>query len=149
MKQKKKISFLLGMVLIASVLIGLGRTPAVSMAVTATSSSLQDQITSLQNQILIQKLLALIAQLQAQLQQLIANKAITTVQCGWCGNSCINWAGKDKSSTVCADVMPPAGSYCQNINGTCQITNNITKYSCSTAIMKIIPILAPTEKFAA
>jgi len=134
MKQKRKASFFLGLILIVSMLVALGGVPAVSKAVTTTTLSLQDQITSLQNQILIQKLLALIAQLQAQLQQLIANKTITTVQCGWCGNSCINWAGKDRSSTACADVMPPAGSSCQNINGTCQITNNATKYSCSTAM---------------
>jgi len=70
----------------------------------------------------------------AQLQQLIAAKANPTVQCGWCGNSCINWAGKDRSSTVCANVMPPADSFCQNINGTCQITNSATKYSCSTVV---------------
>jgi hypothetical protein len=126
MKQKKKISFLLGMVLIASILVGLGRIPVVSMAMTTATVTASETNTQI-----ITRLLALIAQLQTQLKQLIAAKNTTTIQCSWCGNSCINWAGR--SNTICANVMPPANSYCQNINGTCQITSSITKYSCSTA----------------
>jgi len=122
MKQKKKISFLLGAVLIVSVLIGFGGIPAISNAVTSVSGQAD---TAALNTQLIQMLMEMIKQLQAQLQQLIAAKTNTTIQCGWCGNSCINWAGKDRSSIACNDVMPPAGSYCQNINGVCQITNTL------------------------
>lgn len=131
MKQKKKINLLLGIVLIVSILVGLGRMPIVSKAVTTATVTATET-----NAQIIARLLALIAQLQAQLKQLIAAKNTTTIQCGWCGNSCINWAGR--SNTICANVMPPANSYCQNINGTCQITGAVTKYSCST-VMGTIP----------
>ncbi|HPR91587.1 MAG TPA: hypothetical protein PK547_02545, partial [Candidatus Paceibacterota bacterium] len=77
MKQKKKISFLLGAVLIVSVLIGFGGIPAISNAVTSVSGQAD---TAALNTQLIQMLMEMIKQLQAQLQQLIAAKTNTTIQ---------------------------------------------------------------------
>jgi len=136
MKQKKKISFLFGMVLIASMLVAVGGAPAISNAVTSASN--QTSVTALNTQ-LIQMLMEMIRQLQTQLQQLMAVKNNPTIppssaiiQCGWCGNSCINRASTSMANVYCADVMPSTGSYCLNIDGKCQITTDSTTVTTTT-----------------
>lgn len=122
MKKNNKTNGFLRTILIVCILVTISSSPLISNAITNTSMSVQTGIAALNTQ-LIQMLIEMIKQLQAQLQQLIAVKTASIIQCDWCGNSCINWANKNRASVYCTSVMPPTGSYCQNIDGTCQITS--------------------------
>jgi len=48
----------------------------------------------------------------------------TSVSCTWCGQSCV----RKTADMKCAQVMPPGGAECREINGTCQIIYGTSSY---------------------